>query len=463
MVGALASVVVLTMTVCDPEPPAPERDWEVEEADEFRAWSGSGEDGEDPVRSGWDYDMPTEDGRWVQFVDDEGNPRPVEAVMGAPGMWPFLTEESGEQGRLRLASVDSRRMDGGDLRLYEVLARHRADQESQEGWGFWGLVHGSEEEGGAQEATEVTLEQASALRLAVVDEDREPVEGAYLRLARESVALLHLLTTTQEDGEAVFEAIPDGDYYLNIDAEGFQQRRLRVAHGESAWEGVQITLEEGGRLRTPQAWRGPPVAEMVERSNSGPVDTTSERAETATTGAESDERGAEESAEAQSASEGELLELRIADAGGSGVTGALVEAWVNGARVDQAVSRGREPIGLRVPLGVPVDLVATHSGWGEGHHRLESVEDADDLVIRLRNERGSERVTQDRLWDRDQIEAELDARIVVSGRQWLIDPERGGLASESGVERGDALVAFRQSGELVVERSSGVETLTLNR
>ena len=461
--GAVASVALLALAVCDPRADESERPVVEKEEHHFEPWSGWDSESPEAVE-GREYVISDAVGRWVRFVDSEGRGRPVATLMGAPGMWPFLRQDSKEGGEVQLASYDSSRMDGGELRLYEILARHQPGDELDEGEaskGFWGLVHGPQDEGTAKEATSVTLQEATALEMQMVDEEGQPIDEAYVRLARDSVALVHLVKSTGEDGQVLFDAIPPGEYYVTIDADGFAQRRLRVPHGEPGWEGIQITLEDGGGVRKPESWRGPSVAEMVERS-SGESATSGETSSGAQRSSEEPQRSSEEPQRSSEESQGEPVELRIADGRGGGVSGALVEAWVDGEAVDQAVSRGRESIRLHVPAGRPIDLVANHAGWGEGHHRLESASEADGLVIRLRDDRGDEVVSRGRIWDRSKVEEVIDARVIVSGRQWLIDPRRGGAAEQAGVERGDALVIFEEAGRLVVDRDGEIVELQIS-
>lgn len=442
LVGGMASVAVLITTVGDFSSlrggvPA----GEAESQYGFEPWR-SGDDLAD-MEDGLPPEPPEEMAFWVHLVDEDDAHVDARVILGAPGMWPFVSTDTKNGGYLSLPVHEAQTMDGRDLRMYEVLARSPSDVE--EPWGFWGLVRGPQEEVSAADAQQLRMSPGHPLNVEVLNDDGEPVEGAFVRLSRDSIGLVHLNVTTLDDGQASFRAIPAGTYYLTIDADHHRRTTARVQHSGVSELPLEVTLEDGGGLRLPQSWRGPPVPELAAAGSTGSSGGQS--------GGSAGSAESEQEDEAGHGGQTVALNVLVADSYGGGVNGAWVEAWAGGRRVAQAQSQGRTPARLDVPAGQEVAVVATHSGWGEGEVRLAAPDDGEDLVVRLENETLSRTSAQDRMLRIDDIEDELGVRLVEHRRQLLIElEEHDGPAAQAGVQRGDALMFVRRqgSGHLVV-------------
>ena len=388
---------------------------------------------------------PQERERWVRLVRSGGEGVEEEVTIGAPGLWPSVKGRTLEGGYLALPAHEARRMNGAPLPYYELILR-QSDEEGN-GVGFWGVVRGPEEEIKADVAMEIRLQQAAPLEVHVVDEGGAPVEGAFLRLSRDSVGLLHLHYTTEKDGIGRFRAIPPGVYFLTLDAEGQARQVLRLEHSGGGAAPVVVALEEGRGLRTPYSWRGPPVEAMVGAEASSPPETKPEG---------EIEDGGQGEQEAEPSGAWTEVAVYAADPGGAGVEGAWLEAWVADRRVAEGQSQGNQPALMRLPSEGPVRLVATHGGWGEGSLEFSSLEGVREGVVRMNGELFSSPLG-DRIRVLGALEEALAAPLVRDGKRWLVDhPDEGSRAASAGLARGDSLLFLRSEGSshlVVVERS----------
>ncbi len=458
--GGVASIVVLATAVCDPdsftEEPAVEPGVELHS---FQPWSPDPlvEEEIKEALSPISVEKPDGEARWVQVVDGEDRPVESKALIGSAGMWPFVTTESDGSGFLALPTVENTRMDGGNLELYELLVRSK-DDDGEEQYGFWGLVHGPGGVVDADEAQRVRMEQAAPLEFVLVDADGEPIDEAYVRISRDSVGLVHMHQTTGEDGRAQFRAIPAGTYYLTLDASGHQRTTHRIEHSPQSSMALHITLEDGSGVRAHQSWRRPSLREAVARSEARAAQASredqggrpAEEAEESTGGVLEDDPGASEHAAAEESEHvgGATVEIaiRVDNERGSAVEDAWIEAWVGGSRVAQGRSRGWDREVIEVPTGATVDIVATHTGWGEGTAMIANAADGDSAEVRLTDLVPARTPARDRLVWIGEIEEVLDADVVETGRGLRLDPQSGGAGARAGIERGDSLYFVRRQG-----------------
>lgn len=429
--GAVASIVLLFAAIFSPEKERERVEGPL--STHFIPWQDkSVHEEEQVVEREEPVIVPDVRGRWIRFVDPDGRGPSGELMIGAPGMYPPVRQEA-LSGYVDLPVHEARRMDGVALPHYEVIFRHSEDGDDGDGVGFWGVVRSPEAEIEARIARTISMSRARALDIEVVDQDGEPLEGVFLRLSRDSVGLLHLHYTTEEDGKARFRAIPPGVYFLTLDADNFSRQVLRLEHSKDADSPYIVPLEEGGGLRLPESWRGPPVEVMAQGpSSSAP----------ASGGA--NENGEEEST---SANAEVTLEVYAADYRGSGVEGAWIEAWQGGRRVAEGASLGRQPLRMSVLPGEPVHLVATHAGWGEGTLVVHEVGGRGDRVITLSEGLFSSSIAGDRIRRVHEVEEILRAPLVSDNGRWLIDfPDDDSPLLEAQGERGDSLLFLRRQG-----------------
>ncbi|WP_158542322.1 carboxypeptidase-like regulatory domain-containing protein [Lujinxingia litoralis] len=397
-------------------------------------------------------DAPATEARWLQVLDEDEGALVSRLMIGAAGMWPPLVERSDEAGYVALPELGVRTPGGDEGRYYEVLAR---SLDPERPGAFWGVVQGP---GGAVFAEEgaraLRTVRAADLELGIVDGAGAPVEGAFVRLSRESLALVHLHTTTRADGLARFALIPPGTYYVTIDAEGFTRRTLQVGQSAEAQDyTLQVELLKGGGLRMPQAWRAPVVDVLRARGAS-----VSSLGAAGAEGLADGDDGAEEQGERAP------VKIWVADPQGAGVSGAWVEIWAEGRRVARGLSQGSRALHLEVPAEAALTVYATHAGWGEGQVRLVRLGEKGEATLRLTGPILSVPVP-DRERSMAAIEAALGQRVVDTGRGHqidVVDPQSP--AARAGVERGDALVFARRAGDalaVMVERGGQYLELTL--
>lgn len=461
MVGGVASIAVLVMTLSSTGLlDFSDDDGEVQREYRFIPWGGSGEEGEqkeDEEQGEVDAAPPDEKQRWIRMVDADDRPVDARVLFNAPGMWPFVSKETEPGGYLELPPADTEMLDGRSLQLYELVARPADGEEERHG--FWGVVSGPEEAVSPDEATSIRMQEAAPLELTVVDTEGQPIEGAYLRLSRDSVGLVHLNYTTREDGRARFRAIPKGTYYLTLDAQGYARTTITVEHSARMEGQLQVTMDDGAGLRLPHSWRGPPVQQLAARGGAsgksgddadGSGEAEGDGAGIGPGGGRSSQEAAPEGESGGDSPEGSQqtvsVDVYAATQRGSGVRGAWIEAWAGGQRIAESKSAGNAASVMEVLADTPVEFVATHAGWGEGTKTVESAGD-DDVVIELDGALFAQTAARDRLTGVGAIEDALEVELVDDGERWLIDlPEPGTAAESAGIERGDALLFVRRDG-----------------
>ncbi|TXD39399.1 hypothetical protein FRC98_03105 [Lujinxingia vulgaris] len=387
-------------------------------------------------------DAPPTQARWVQVLDEDERALASRVMVSAPGLWPPVVTRSDEAGYVALPEPGARGPGKEPMRFYEFLAR--SDDDDDEPRAFWGVIQGPGGPVFAEEGARfVRAAPAADLRLGIVDAEGAPVEGAFVRLSRDSLALLHLHVTTREDGVAAFRQIPPGTYYVTIDADRHSRRTLQVQHEADDAFMLNVELLEGGGLRMPEAWRAP-VAQVLGQSSSKSSASEAPSPEDATSEKKDDEVARE------------ALEIYVADPQGAGVSGAWVEVWQAGERVASGVSAGSRALHVQVPAGAPLTVYATHPGWGEGQLGGVKAGARGGATVRLGRPLLSAPVP-DRVRSMSAIEAALEQRIVDTGSGHqidVVDPQSA--AARAGVERGDALVfARRVGGEMRVTVSRG--------
>ncbi len=478
IVGGMASIVVLATTFFAPVFLDGDRSGETRWTDEYRFNPWASSDGEEPMEEEASpvEAPPAEKGLWVQFVAPNDHPLETDILLSAPGMWPFVTMNTDSGGYLELPSNRSEMLDGRELQMYEIVARPD-DSAGLEvaNLGFWGVIHGPEEELPSRKAKTIELEEANTLNLKVVDEQGEPVEGAYVRLSRDSVGLLHLNYTTRDDGRVTFRSIPAGTYYLTLDADGYARNTVAIEHSARRSSALEVAMRDGAGLRLPHSWRGPPVQELASSSNSARSESSAMSGERLNEAGSENGYSSGDAAPDSGADDASLtgeeespdargrrvpVELYVATNRGSGVEGAWIEAWAEGRRIAEGRSRGNAPEILHIPDGRNVEIIATHAGWGEGTKRIGDFSAGDDFIVRLDSQLLSHSGAGDRLQWADDIEEALDVELVSDGTRWLIDtPELDSPAVQAGIERGDSLMFVRRNGAshlAVVERDGRV-------
>ena len=452
--GAIASITLVAVTTCGPvfldSGQEGERDTLFGEYQEFIPWQDRAEPSQEqaPVAEQVPVDPPAGMGFWVRFLDRDDRYVESNALVSAPGMWPFVSMKSETGGFLQLPDNQVHMLGGRTIQLYEVLIR--SDEKAETPKAFWGVIRGPDKAVVAGDARTIRLRDAYPLEITVVDEDGEPIEGAFVRMSRDSVGLLHLNYTTEEDGVAVFRHIPEGVYYLTLDADNFSRHTVRVEHSDAgSTRNLQIVLEEGHGLRLPQSWRGPLVSDLAGSGQSSSDDAD-----------EVEEEEQEQDRPAEMVS----LEVYAADDRGAGVEGAWLEAWVGSRRVAQARSGGTRPVFMDVPKGERVDIIATHAGWGEGSKSVFDVEGGDDVIVAITGDLLSAPEASDRIRGLSAIEAALGATLVEGdAKRWLVDRNPSGTIDTSGIERGDSLLFVRREGNrhrAVVERGRQIVEVT---
>ena len=450
LAGGVASIVVLTTSMCHGDLFAPAEETERERASyDFQPFSDTYEPPPEP---------PEGESRWIRFVDDNEDSIEANTLVSAPGMWPFVSIDSDEAGYLELPANTVERFRGDELRMYEIIARS-ADRDG-DGHGFWGLVRGPDGKVEPGDAPMVQMQQGYAVELTVVDDAGMPIEGAYVRLAQDTVGLVHLDYTTRADGRATFSALPPDTYYLTVDADGYRRTTVTVDHSSPMETPMSIALDDGGGLRTPYAWRGPPVQQAAGGGGSSSSGATGSSASGSSDGGGASSSGGQSTAgddavdstggdgSTSAGDEGMVeIEVRVANRRGGGVSGAWIEARAGGQRVDESASGGRDRVALQVPHGANVDLIASHAHHGEGVKSLGAVDGSEDVIVRLEADLLSDTPAEDRIVWPDEIEEELGMELVDDGSRWLIDrPASETPAAQAGIERSDKLLFVRREG-----------------
>lgn len=447
--GGLASIALVAAAVV--QPPIGGTDTEGGQFQAFQPFNPWSDDTEEIA----EVEPPTEfDGehRWVQFVGDDVPGVEAEVMISAPGMWPSQNTSTDRGGFLALPEAPAGKLEGGMAGLYEVVARTPGD--TGESLGYWDVVRAPPKAAGSTDVKPVEMKPADSLEVQVVDPDGSPVEGAYVRLSRDTIGLVHLRYTTAEDGRAEFRNIPDGTYHLTVDGEGYARNSVTVEHSGQMSADMEVRLDEGGRLRIPYAWRAPPLSEVAQASSSTSGATESEASDASPNAGDDDEELEESDAPAATAE----IDVRVADPYGGGVQGGWVEARVDGRLVDETLSSGRQRQQMSVPAGQRVELVATHAGWGDGSKVVAQAKEDTDVIVELGGGLLSEPAGGERMRRPAEIEALLEVPLVSDGSRWRFDrPQPETVAAEAGIQRGDSLLFVREQsgGHLVVAERSG--------
>jgi hypothetical protein len=353
----------------------------------------------------------------MRFVVADEVEDQVRVRVGAAGMWPPAKSRVALQERLPFPDATASTFGGEAVRSFEVYARTE-----QGAHAFWGEVTLDEvDEDGVRE---VALDETASIRVRVVDEAKEPLDGARVRVSRGLVGLVNLNEATEASGDAKFAAVPPGDYRVVAEADGYAGRSRLLLHTSSD-SAIELQLQEGET-------RGLDSVEMQPRHPQA-------------------QRGDDEV--------GQRVELYVVDSAGSPVSNALVQVWTGRRKVHEATSRGRQPV--RVTLPTPFDgrLIAYDGRRGEGQTALRLSEDgapADEYIARLESDLFSVDLPPGRLRQEARMEQILGVRLVRDGRARLVEFESSDSpAQRAGLERGDRLIWVRQTQrgvEALVER-----------
>lgn len=405
-----------------------------------------------------------EAGNWAQFVDENGLGVSGRVLVGAPGLWPYETLGTTSDGVVRLPSVDVTTLARNQLYSYELLARSDDPARQMAFWGEYQSPPPTSFENGLVEEAKIEMVGAADVRFRIVDEEDQPVAGAFVRLSRDSVGLLHLTFTSGPDGQVVFARLPPGTYGVTVNADGFARAVFDVTHDLEAPEHV-VTLGEGSSSRRPLSWRQNPDAAprpsgataqgSSEPTGSGPATESSDASQAAS--------------EEQQASK-RRLRVFVVDDYGAPVVGAYVEVWAGTRREVSGTSKGHQPLELPVSHQA-ARIVAIYPGMGEGELSLpaggeeEADEQGADRVITLNMRLFSSGAVPGRIHQPGQVEALLGVELIDVDGAWLfdvIDPEMP--AGQAGILRGDSLLSLRRTStgfEAVVSRGGQVRRIVI--
>ena len=193
---------------------------------------------------GWP--QPTFEGRVLRALLD-GEPVAAEFTLGVAGTYPPLRAEGDHAPLPELRPG----LDGQEPNVFEVLATAAATDNA-----FWGLVDSQTEV--------VELGRAAPLVVKVVDADGKAVPDARVRLALSTVALVSRQARADSGGTATFSKVPEGSYYVTIEATDRLTRAQPVElSGDDPTE-LEVALERGrsavGTVRDP---KGRPMSDAV--------------------------------------------------------------------------------------------------------------------------------------------------------------------------------------------------------
>ncbi len=446
----------------------------------------------------------------VVFVDPEqGEELGALVVVGAPGMWPPATMTTSERAGVYLPDTGVETLRGRRSYHYEVMARA-----SGRSMAFWDSV--SFEIPASSEGfptRRLAMNPAAPIRIRVTDGgDNEPVQGAEVRLARQTVGFVSLNKRTGPDGLAEFRAIPTGEYVASVDALEKGENRQTLTHAPP--DSTSLTLQ-GQTMPDPSPRRAGRADDAAEESiSSGPRDvelrltglSPSEWSNAAlhwrreggewlpadwSAGAGASTRlwrrrltpgdyqfrvvdgagnRAERSIELE-AGAGETtfewqlaleqhFEFYVADRAGQPVEGALIQLWRGKRQIASAQSRGGDPVELPLEAGENYRVVAFDPTRGEAARTLRPGELSNrEIILEIDRPLFSSNRPPDRLRRRERIEEILEVPVVRDGDAWLVDTvDPDSRAMRSGLKRADRLVSLHRNEdgwEVIAERPEG--------
>lgn len=403
-------------------------------------------------------------GSWVQFVEKNGRGVEGRVLVGAPGLWPYETLGTNPDGLILLPSVDVTTLAKNTLYHYELLARSDDPERPMAFWDEYNSPLPDALKDGLVAQARVVMEPAADVRFQIVDDKDKPVMGAFVRLSRDSVGLLHLTFTTGPDGRAVFSRLPPGQYSITLNAQGFGRTVFDIDHTLDAKEEV-VALGEGGSFRRPLSWRQNPSAAVVPKPQSPAESNASE----SNTGGAASSQPAESGGKASSGESKNARQLRVfvVDDDGAPVVGAYVEFWAGDSRAASGTSKGHQSLELRASNGAG-RLIAIYPGMGEGDLAVEASSENDervDRVITLDLPLFASGAVSGRFHNPEQIEDVLGVELVDMDREWMFDTiEPDSIAGRAGILRGDSLLSLRQTAtgfEAVVNRRGQIRRIVM--
>lgn len=180
----------------------------------------------------------------LRFVrGDKAEDVAVSVSVGTPGHYPPREGEVGIGGFFELPELLEVSVWSEDVNAHEVYARSEDNKDA-----FWSVLPANRD---PNEPQVVTLRPASPIKVEVVDPAGEPLSGAKVRLSRGLIGMVHQTQMTSDAGEALFGAIPQGDFQLSVYADGFVRHTRHLLHAYRADSEVattQVVLDRGATV-----------------------------------------------------------------------------------------------------------------------------------------------------------------------------------------------------------------------
>jgi hypothetical protein len=172
-------------------------------------------------------------------------PAPIEDVdvtIGAPGLWPPERTTVGGDASIVLPVVRAETFGGRRLTHYEIRAHGEYEGKT---YGYWGEIDYGDE----ATARTIRLKPAGPLQVRVLGETGEAMSGASVRLSRGLVGLVNVAGQTGLDGRTRFVGIPEGDYRVTVEADGYVRHVGHVLRTSKSAETIDVELERGATVR----------------------------------------------------------------------------------------------------------------------------------------------------------------------------------------------------------------------
>lgn len=147
-------------------------------------------------------------------------------LVGGAGRYPAVEVTIDPDGKGHLPKQDDVVTLGGqDVDTLEIYARGTSQAVA-----FWGDARPSTapELEGEEIEYQLTLKPAAPMRFQVMDAQGQSVAGARVVLAQRALHVMHLHTTTDAQGFARFDAIPNGTYHATVYAPGFLRHDMAL-------------------------------------------------------------------------------------------------------------------------------------------------------------------------------------------------------------------------------------------
>lgn len=180
--------------------------------------------------------------RFVRGSDNEDVA--VTAWVGTPGRYPPSHGDVEKGGFFELPEPLANSTWDNAVSAHEVYARSADNKDA-----FWSYLPPNQDPDASPKTVE--LRPASPIKVEVIDPAGDALAGARIRLSLNLIGLVHQNEISAENGEAVFGATPEGDYYLTVHADGYVRHTrhlLHAYHAGSDADSVQVTLDHGATV-----------------------------------------------------------------------------------------------------------------------------------------------------------------------------------------------------------------------